>query len=49
VSELDDRWDVQHRSVAVTDMGERDDEGVVVNRALEVLERHGAVLCCRDV
>src|SRR6266536_1377543 len=49
VSKLDDRRDVQHCAVAVTDMGDRDDERVVVDRTLEVLERDRAVVSCEDV
>ena len=43
VRELHDCGHVEHRAVAITDVCERNDERVVVDRALEVLERDRAV------
>src|ERR687888_152904 len=49
VREARDRRDVEPRAVAVADMGDRDEQRVVVDRALEVLERDRAVAGLRDV
>ena len=49
VCEVDDLAHVDHRPVAVADVSDRDEQRVVVDRALEVLERDRAVVRSRNV
>ena len=49
VRELDDRRNVDHRPVAVTDVRDRDEQRVVIDRALEMLDRNRSVGRCLDV